>query len=151
MKNLFKNKVILSSLISILFFIGFLGLAVPSFTPANALNLKDAFKVDDGDKTATDPLDYAADQAGYNVKAEFNSNSVAGRIAQLINILLSFVGVVFLVLMIYGGFMWMIDRGNQDKVKKARELIQAAVIGLIIVVSAYAISYFVINVLWAIV
>lgn len=66
-------------------------------------------------------------------------------IATVIKTLLSFLGVLFLILMVYGGFLWMTARGNDDQVKKSRDLIIAAVIGLIIVLISYAISIFVIS------
>ncbi|RLC39035.1 hypothetical protein DRH27_00730 [Candidatus Falkowbacteria bacterium] len=58
---------------------------------------------------------------------------------------LSLLGIVFILLMVYGGYLWMTDRGNNDQVDKAKKLITAAVIGLIIVVGAYVISYFVVE------
>jgi hypothetical protein len=67
----------------------------------------------------------------------------AGIIGQVIGAALSFIGILFFGLMIYGGFLWMTARGNEQKVEKAKELIIAAVIGLIIVMSAYAITAFV--------
>jgi len=56
---------------------------------------------------------------------------------------LGFVGVVFLILMIVGGLMWMTAAGNDERVNKAKSLITNAVIGMVIVFSAYAITYFV--------
>ncbi|MEK7084602.1 MAG: pilin [Patescibacteria group bacterium] len=49
-------------------------------------------------------------------------------------------GMAFFVLMVYGGFMWMSSHGNEDMVKKGQNTIIAAVIGLAILVSAYAIT-----------
>lgn len=63
----------------------------------------------------------------------------------IIQVALSFLGVIFLVLTIYGGFLWMTAAGDESKVESARKMITAAIIGLIIIVSAYAISYFVIS------
>jgi len=65
----------------------------------------------------------------------------------IIKTVLSFLGVLFLVLMIYGGFLWMTARGNEDQVTKSKNLIIAAIIGLLIVLASYAISIFVINAL----
>ena len=56
---------------------------------------------------------------------------------------LSILGIIFIVLMLYGGYLWMTASGNEEQLTKAKELIQAAVIGLIIIVAAYAISYFI--------
>ena len=57
---------------------------------------------------------------------------------------LSFLGVLFLILMIYGGYVWMKARGNESEVTRAKDILTNAGIGLVIVVLAYAISYFVI-------
>lgn len=56
---------------------------------------------------------------------------------------LQLVGIFFFVLMVYGGFIWMTARGNDEKVTKARETIWAAVIGLGVTVAAYAVTLFV--------
>lgn len=63
----------------------------------------------------------------------------------LISVLLGFLGVVFLILIIYAGLLWMTAGGNPDSVKKAQQILLNSVIGLIILLSAYAISSFVIN------
>ena len=79
--------------------------------------------------------------AGYDT----DGDDIGSLIGTVIKAALSLLGVVFLVLMIYGGFLWMTDRGNEEQLKRAKNLITAAIIGLIIVVAAYAISYFVIE------
>jgi len=55
---------------------------------------------------------------------------------------LSFVGVLFLILMIYAGLMWMTAQGNSQQVDKAKDLLINSVVGIIIVFSAYAITAF---------
>ena len=69
--------------------------------------------------------------------------SIPGAIGRIIGVVLSFVGVMFFLLMIYGGFMWMFSRGNDAQVQQAKSLITAAVVGLIIVMMAYAITVFI--------
>ena len=86
-------------------------------------------------------LDAAADAAGIN-KNTTNPIQIAGNV---IKIVLSMLGVIFLVLMIYGGFIWMTARGNEQEVQKAKDIIKNAIIGLVIVVGAYAISSFVVG------
>lgn len=95
-----------------------------------AANLSDAFT--NGDNY----LGKAANVAGYNTSAQ-DPNST---IATIIQVALSFVGVIFMILMIYGGYLWMTARGSEEQVTKAKNLITAAVIGLIIVLAAYAIT-----------
>ncbi len=64
-------------------------------------------------------------------------------ISTVIKAVLSLVGTIFLVLTIYAGIMWMTAAGDEEKVTKATSIIRMAVIGLVIVMSAYAITYFV--------
>ena len=71
--------------------------------------------------------------------------SFTSAIGKVVGVILSLVGVAFLVLMIYGGFTWMLARGNEQEVTKAIDLIQSAVIGLIVVLAAYAITAYIGN------
>ncbi len=64
-------------------------------------------------------------------------------VARIIRIVLGFLGTIFLILTIYSGFRWMTSAGNEDAIKKAKGTITAAIIGLVVVLAAYAITYFV--------
>lgn len=66
-------------------------------------------------------------------------------VAQIVQGVLSLLGVVFFVLVLYGGFKWMKARGNEDEVEKAKEVIINATIGLALILAAYAISVFVVS------
>ena len=66
-------------------------------------------------------------------------------VARIINVALGLLGIIFLVLTVYAGFRWMTAGGNEDAVKDARKILFAGVIGLAIVLSAYAISRFVVG------
>lgn len=87
-------------------------------------------------------LDDAAGEKGAGYKTGTEPEILIG---QIIKAALSFVGVIFLLLMIYGGYLWMTARGNEEEVTKAKNLIKAAVVGLIIVLAAYAISIYIIE------
>lgn len=54
-------------------------------------------------------------------------------------------GLTFFVLATYAGITWFIARGEEEKITKAKQTLIAAVIGLIIAISAYAISVFITN------
>jgi len=87
------------------------------------------------------PLQVAAeDGVGFNPRATFNT--ITGII---ISSVLSIMGALFLVLAIYAGYKWMMARGNEEEVTKAKETLTNAIIGLVIVLGAYAISYFVLS------
>ncbi|NCO05305.1 MAG: hypothetical protein GW939_04145 [Candidatus Magasanikbacteria bacterium] len=66
-------------------------------------------------------------------------------IGSVIGTALSMISVLFFVLTVYGGVLWMTARGNEDQAKKALNTIIAASIGLIIVLSSYALTTFVFN------
>lgn len=70
-------------------------------------------------------------------------NFVQTRAGQIIGIVLSFVGVVFLVLTIYAGIMWMTAAGNSQQVDKAKGMLINSIIGLVVIFAAYAITAFV--------
>ena len=80
-------------------------------------------------------------QAGYNTNVdEYEISRIMGRVVQGAMVLL---GMIFLVLTIYAGFLWMTAGGNEESVTKAQSILKAAVIGLIIVLSSYGITVFV--------
>ncbi len=60
-----------------------------------------------------------------------------------INTALSLLGALCLFLLIYGGFIWIWARGNQEEISKAKEILQGTVIGLIIVLAALGITNYV--------
>jgi hypothetical protein len=64
-------------------------------------------------------------------------------VSQIISYVLSFLGVIFLVLLIYGGFLWMTASGDSEQITKAKDILINATIGLIIILSSYTITYFV--------
>lgn len=61
----------------------------------------------------------------------------------------SILGVVLLFLILYAGFLWMTAMGDPKKVTKATDILKESVIGLIILLSAYAISFTVIRTITA--
>ena len=63
----------------------------------------------------------------------------------IIKYLITFLGIIAVVIILYGGFVWMTAAGNDDRVTKAKSIIVAGIIGLVIVIAAFAIVTFVIN------
>jgi hypothetical protein len=63
----------------------------------------------------------------------------------IIKTALTLLGVIAAILIIYSGYVWMTARGKEERVTKAKDTLEAAIIGLIIVMAAYAITYFVVN------
>jgi hypothetical protein len=76
----------------------------------------------------------------YGVSAPQSLTVIIGRI---INTALGFLGVVFLFLVLYAGFLWMTAQGEEKQVTKAKDIMKQAVVGLIVIVAGFAISNFV--------
>lgn len=77
--------------------------------------------------------------------AGLSSGNLITTIQSIIRIALGFLGVVAVVIILMGGFMWMTAGGNDEKLKKAKARIYQGIIGLVIILSAYAIASFVIT------
>ncbi len=75
--------------------------------------------------------------------AGFYESDIKMVIANLIRVVLGFVGIIFLVLIIWSGFEWMTSGGNEERIKNAKKRIMNATIGLVVVVMAYSIAYFI--------
>lgn len=69
--------------------------------------------------------------------------SIESIVAGVIKVMLGLLGIIFVVLLILAGFKYMTAGGDQDKIQEAVKQIRNAVIGLIIVVVAYSITYFI--------
>lgn len=82
---------------------------------------------------------------GAAAEAQSAEGYLPSLIGGIIQIALLVIGAVLLILLVYGGYIWMIARGDSEKVKQAKEIIINAIIGIIIVFAAYAISSFVLS------
>jgi len=83
----------------------------------------------------------SASRAGF---ADATSTSFATNVGRFVSILLSVLGVLFTVLIVYAGFLWMTASGDETKVEKAKKIISSSIIGLIIILMAYSITNFVV-------
>ena len=91
--------------------------------------------------------DTASDPFGVKcVKVEaLGENDPRTIASNVIKIILGFLGIIAVVIILIGGFKWMTALGNDEKVEEAKKLIASGIIGLIIIVSAYAIAIFVLS------
>lgn len=89
-------------------------------------------------------LEQAGGQAGYDTVGADESTASFKAAGRFIKIFLSFLGVIFTILIIYGGYIWMMAKGKEDEVNRAKDIFMNATIGLGIVIAAYAITYFIV-------
>ncbi len=68
-------------------------------------------------------------------------------IVKIIRAALSLTGIVLLGIILYAGFLWMTSQGAEDKIAQAKGILTSAVIGLAIILSAFAIVQFVLRAL----
>ena len=81
----------------------------------------------------------------YGQNATDDSQTLADKVGGIINVVLGFLGIIFLILIIYSGFLWMTAAGNDDAVGRAKKILINSTIGLVIVIAAYTISSFIFN------
>ena len=124
------NKKLLISVICLSFFLF-------TFSFATAANGAEAQKKNTGfGANVTKQLKAGAESAEMGIPRE----NPQGIIAEFIKSLLTVVGTIFLLLVLYSGIMLLTASGEQEKVTKALTTIKMAVIGLFVTLSAYAIT-----------
>lgn len=98
-------------------------------------------------QTALDGLGQAAEGAGYNPDVdEGGSGFFIGSLVRIFNVTLSVIGLLFFVLIMRGGFVWMTARGNEDEIGRAKKILSAAIGGLVVVVLAQALALFMLEI-----
>lgn len=93
-----------------------------------------------GTTTDEDPLGlkFAQDIGG-------GTQDIRTTIAGVIKGFMGLLGMVAVVIILLGGFKWMTAAGSEEKVAEAKKLIISGIIGIFIILSAYAISNFVVG------
>lgn len=110
-----------------------------------SLFISGSFSFAQSDYDALDGLnDTAGEVRAYETQVnQSHDNFIQTKAGQIVGTVLSFVGVLFLILMIYAGILWMTSQGNDQQVAKAKGLLVNGIIGIIIVFAAYAITSFI--------
>lgn len=62
--------------------------------------------------------------------------------SQLINVFLRLLGAITVFLMLYGGWIWIWARGNQEEITKAKDIIRGSMIGLLVILASFGIMQF---------
>lgn len=117
------------SKIILLLIVGVFALGLVGVAPVQAQDLID--------QTAFEAF---AEEAGFS-----GTTDIRVIVARLIRTAISFAGLVLVVYIMYGGFLWMTAGGEAEKIKKARGTIINAIIGIVIVFSSWAITTFIIS------
>lgn len=79
--------------------------------------------------------------------AGYSTIPIEQLIGQLIQVVLGIVGVLFLVLTVYAGILWMTAAGEGKRVQTAKDILRNSLIGLVVIIAAYALTTFIVDAL----
>jgi len=128
-----KIKIILYLICSFIVFIPLVSNAnIPILNPGEGEGV-----FDDLNKTAGDSGYTVSEDPNDIIKIRMNTTKI------IIQYALGFLGLLFLILIISGGYQWMTAGGNEESIGKAKKRIINATIGLVIVLTAYIITSFI--------
>jgi len=83
----------------------------------------------------------------FQTQTGLGNQDLATTIGRIVQIVIGFLGLIAVIIIVIGGFMWMTSGGAQDKIDKAKALIKAGVIGMIIIVLSFAAATFIMSLL----
>ncbi|MFZ5364598.1 MAG: pilin [Patescibacteria group bacterium] len=78
-----------------------------------------------------------------NNHAGLPKTSLKPLVGTIIKQVLSLLGIFTLIIVMYGGFLWMVSGGNEDRKKQAKGVFTNGLIGLVIILLAYSIVSYV--------
>ncbi|MBI2990012.1 MAG: hypothetical protein HYY51_02360 [Candidatus Magasanikbacteria bacterium] len=78
--------------------------------------------------------------------AQYGKPSLAPIIAaRLVQMFLTFIGTLFIIYTVYGGYLYMTSAGNEDRINKANSIISHGVLGVAVMLMSYSVAYFVVD------
>ena len=87
-------------------------------------------------------INKTADQAQISKGTEGTpTDNLAVMLGRAINYMFGVVGVVFLIVILIGGYKWMAAGGNTDEISKAKTFILNGIFGLMVIFTAYALVF----------
>ncbi|MCK4539697.1 Ig-like domain-containing protein [Candidatus Parcubacteria bacterium] len=94
--------------------------------------------------------DVSAQEIGMNYAENLDLPSPAEKdirvvLVEIVRYFITFLGIIAVAMVMYSGFLWMTSNGEPEKVAKAKRTLINSIIGLIIIISAFAIVTFIIN------
>ena len=81
----------------------------------------------------------------YGTFTGLGTNDLREGVMNIVRVLLGFLGIIAIVVMLYGGFVWLTSAGSEDKIGQAKKIISAGILGLVIIFISFAIATFVIE------
>lgn len=91
-------------------------------------------------------LGKTGEAAGY--KPDTNETTLSEIVGKIIYGATSLVGIIFVAQMVYAGWLWMTAAGEEEQLTKAKHIIRRSIVGLAIVLAAWAITFSVLSMLY---
>lgn len=88
---------------------------------------------------------YGAGTDDYNKCVSGSTDDAMKKVRDILNVVFAVIGIVAVIMIIYGGIVMMISSGDPGKIKRAKDTIIYSIVGLIIVLLAFAIVNFVVG------
>lgn len=110
-----------------------------SIQPTAAKELRDVVGFSPGD------LDQTGQLSDIDITDEvaLGTNNPTIVVLRLINTALTLLGTLCVILLIYGGFLWVWARGDSEQIQKSKDILQGTIIGLVIVLASLGITQYV--------
>lgn len=107
-----------------------MGLTILALILVNALGVNLAL--------AQGAIDADRDQPGIIRSLSGGTGDFRGIVLTIVNFFLGFLGLLALVMVIYGGFLYVSSAGNEENVNKAKKILLYAVIGIVVIIASFA-------------
>lgn len=129
------NRLFLATLLSLVLSFGFLAIAAPVSVHA---------------ETTTDKIYGLLNKAGQTGFGQTTQNAPTpgALVGRIVTAILGFTGTIAFLVFLYGGFLWLTARGNEDQVSEAKKYLTNGTIGVVVIVLAYSAAYFITSVLY---
>ena len=102
------------------------------------------------DTTSGTPDNFGVSQVGQNINVATPANGdLRVLIVRIINVILGFLGLVAVCIVLYAGYLWMTSQGNEEVVAAAKKMLVNGAIGLVIILSAYGVTSYILRSLLA--
>jgi len=89
--------------------------------------------------------DFGVNEVNTGLNGALSSTDPRIIVGRIIQWALSFLGVIAISLTMYAGFLWMTSGGDEEKISQAKKILTNAVIGLVIILSAWGITTFILT------
>ncbi len=91
---------------------------------------------------STSSQDFTSIATAFGLGSNIDARQI---LINIIRLVLSFTGLLSVIIVLYAGFTWMTSFGSEERIARARATLRNGLTGLIIVLSAYALVTFVMN------